>query len=72
MLTASASTRSDLIARCARSTADSGGGPGLSASQATCVEDSTSYYATSTTSRSSDSGCSRPSTGTGGQRQQHA
>ena len=36
MLTASASTRSDLIARWARSTAVSGGGPGLIASQATC------------------------------------
>ena len=41
MLTASASTRSDLTARCARSTAESGGGPGLTASHATCADDST-------------------------------
>ena len=41
MLAASASTRSDLTASLARSTAVSGGGPGLTASHATCTEDST-------------------------------
>ena len=66
MLTASASTRSDLTLRCARSTAVSGGLPGLIARYATCIEDTTSQYATVTTSRSVDSGCIRPSTGTGG------
>ena len=40
-LTANASTRSDLSAKCARSTAVCGGGPGLIASHATCTEDST-------------------------------
>ena len=43
MLTANASTRSDLIASWARSTAVSGGGPGLTASQATCSEDCTNW-----------------------------
>ena len=44
MLTASASTRSDFNASRARNTADSGGGPGRSASQATWVEDTTSHH----------------------------
>ncbi len=43
MLTASTSTRSDLIASRARNTAVSGGGPGLIASQATCKEDCTNW-----------------------------
>ena len=43
MLKASASTRSDLIASRARSTAVSGGGPGLTASHATCKDDSTNW-----------------------------
>ena len=46
MLTANASTRSDLMSRWARSTAVSGGGPGLIASHATCVLESTRYHAT--------------------------
>ena len=66
MLTARASTRSDFSASRARSTADSGGGPGRNASQATWVEDTTNHHATVSASHISDSGCSLPCTGTAG------
>src|SRR5262245_50934833 len=66
MLTASASTRSDLIAMWSRSTALSGGGPGLTASHANCTDDSTRYHATRPMSRISEIGCTLPSIGTKG------
>ncbi|SIN56472.1 Uncharacterised protein [Mycobacteroides abscessus subsp. abscessus] len=59
-------TRSDFTESCARSTALSGGGPGLIAHQATCRLDSTMYQPTVNASRIMETTCRRPSTGSRG------